>query len=229
MPARKTRKKGCRGTARRSSFRTAGKARKLKQPKGLAARARRIRRRSTGPQRQALAARLTGQERFVDPKAVQQLKLYEAGVKYFQKQKFDRAKKFLEKALTGPSKELAERSQIHLNVCRQKLTRLTVQLKSADDHYYFAISMINMGRHDEAREHLLRARRKAPKADFVHYALATLAALAADPEGALEHLSQAIQLRPENRFHARYDEDFKLLQEDPRFTELIYPERELPT
>ena len=38
--------------------------------------------------------------------------------------------------------------------------------------------------------------------------------------------SIAIQLRPENRYHARNDEDFAFLQEDPRFTELLYPEKD---
>jgi hypothetical protein len=42
----------------------------------------------------------------------------------------------------------------------------------------------------------------------------------------MENLKVAIQLRPENRYHARNDEDFAFLQEDPRFTELLYPERE---
>ncbi len=29
-----------------------------------------------------------------------------------------------------------------------------------------------------------------------------------------------------NRYHARNDEDFAFLQEDPRFTELLYPEKD---
>jgi hypothetical protein len=36
----------------------------------------------------------------------------------------------------------------------------------------------------------------------------------------------AIELRPENRYHARNDEDFAFLQEDPRFTEMLYPEKD---
>jgi hypothetical protein len=42
----------------------------------------------------------------------------------------------------------------------------------------------------------------------------------------MQNLKIAIQLRPENRYHARNDEDFAFLQEDPRFTELLYPERD---
>ena len=47
-----------------------------------------------------------------------------------------------------------------------------------------------------------------------------------EADSALANLKVAIQLRPENRYHARNDEDFAFLQEDPRFTELLYPEKD---
>ena len=50
--------------------------------------------------------------------------------------------------------------------------------------------------------------------------------LTGEADSALENLKIAIQLRPENRYHARNDEDFAFLQEDPRFTELLYPEKD---
>ena len=42
--------------------------------------------------------------------------------------------------------------------------------------------MMNMGRWDEAREHLLRARKLAPKADYVIYAMAALDCLTGEAE-----------------------------------------------
>jgi hypothetical protein len=63
-----------------------------------------------------------------------------------------------------------------------------------------------------------------PKADYVIYALAALDCRTGETESAMANLKQAIQLRPENRYLARNDEDFAYLQEDPRFTELLYPE-----
>ena len=56
--------------------------------------------------------------------------------------------------------------------------------------------------------------------------MAALDCLTGEAESAMTNLKIAIQLRPENRYHARNDEDFAFLQEDPRFTELLYPERE---
>ena len=85
--------------------------------------------------------------------------------------------------------------------------------------------MMNLGRWDEAREHRPGASR-VPKADYVFYAMAALDCLTGEAQSAMENLKIAIQLRPENRYHARNDEDFAFLQEDPRFTELLYPERE---
>lgn len=222
--ARRSKKKVARRSLRRAARRARGQRAKRKKTKAIASSAQPAGRLS----RQALS-RQKAQEKFTDPRVTQQLKTYETGVKHFHHQKFDRARELFEKAISGPSRELAERAQVHLNICRQKVTRVTVQLKSADDHYYYAVSMINMGRYEEAHNHLKRAQRAAPKADYIHYALATLSSLTGDTEASLEHLRRAIELRPENRFHARYDTDFDVLREDPRFTELIYPERDMPS
>jgi hypothetical protein len=43
-------------------------------------------------------------------------------------------------------------------------------------------------------------------------------------EDALRNLSRAVSLNPSLRFQARNDSDFQNLSEDPRFTELLYPD-----
>ena len=163
----------------------------------------------------------------VDPRVQQQLKQYEEAVRYFQQQKFHKAKQTLEKVLGGPSKELADRAQMHLRICEQRISRPpTPNPRTPEEHYQRGVAMMNLGRWDEAREHLLRARKLAPKSDYIFYAMAALDCLTGEAESAMENLKAAIDLRPENRYHARNDEDFAFLQEDPRFTELLYPERE---
>lgn len=165
---------------------------------------------------------------FIDPAAQQQLKLYEEAVRYFQQQKLHKAKQALLKVQTGPSKELADRAGVHMRICEQRISRPpTPNLRTAEDHYHHGVAMMNLGLWDEARDHLMRARKSAPKAEFVYYALAALDCLTGEADSALENLKTAIDLRPENRYHARNDEDFAYLQEDPRFTELLYPERDL--
>jgi len=163
----------------------------------------------------------------VDPRVQQQLKQYEEAVRYFQQQKFHKAKQTLEKVLGGPSKELADRAQMHLRICEQRISRPPIpNPRTPEEHYQRGVAMMNLGRWDEAREHLLRARKLAPKSDYIFYAMAALDCLTGEAESAMENLKAAIDLRPENRYHARNDEDFAFLQEDPRFTELLYPERE---
>ena len=163
----------------------------------------------------------------VDPAVQQQLKVYEEALRYFQQQKFHRAKQALERVVTGPSKELADRAQVHLRICEQRISRPpTPVLRTADDHYIQGVAMMNLGRWDEAREHLDRARKASPKSDHIIYAMAALDCLTGEAESAMQNLKLAIDLRPENRYHARNDEDFAFLQEDPRFTELLYPERD---
>ena len=43
-------------------------------------------------------------------------------------------------------------------------------------------------------------------------------------EEALRHLYEALRLNAQLRFQARNDSDFQNLAEDPRFTELLYPD-----
>jgi tetratricopeptide (TPR) repeat protein len=156
-----------------------------------------------------------------------QLKLYEEALKYFQEQKFGRAQQVLEKVIEGPSKELGDRAKVHMRICEQRIARMPAPAaKSAEDHYTQGVTLMNLGRWDEAREHLDRARRASPKADHIVYAMAALDCLTGEADSAMQNLKVAIQLRPENRYHARNDEDFAFLQEDPRFTELLYPERD---
>jgi hypothetical protein len=61
-------------------------------------------------------------------------------------------------------------------------------------------------------------------ADFAFYGLAVLASMTGDANHCLEHLTEAIRLNPRNRIQARADSDFQDMADDPRFTELLYPE-----
>jgi tetratricopeptide (TPR) repeat protein len=163
----------------------------------------------------------------VDPRVQAQMKVYDEALGLFHQQKFARAKQELEKVIEGPSKELIDRARMHLRITEQRMKPSTEQNpRTADEHYQRGVAMMNIGRWDDARESLERARKNAPKADFVHYALAALDCLTGEADAALANLKIAIELRPENRYHARNDEDFAFLQEDPRFTELLYPEKD---
>ena len=159
-----------------------------------------------------------------DPHYTQAVQNYEAGLRAMQEHKFDKAKTHLQKILTGPSKELADRALVHLNTCNQHLERNTVSFKSPEEHYDYAVSLMNLGDYVGAREHLEKLTKQVPKADYVAYGLAALDCLTSHVEDSLRHLDEAIKLNPGLRFQARNDSDFQNLAEDPRFTELLYPD-----
>ncbi len=159
-----------------------------------------------------------------DPRFAQAVQNYEAGLRALQEHKFDRAKSLLQKVIGGPSKELADRANVHVHTCDQQLEKVTTQFKTPEEHYDYAVSLMNVGDYVSAREHLEKLAKQVPKADYVPYGLAALDCLTGHVEDALRHLDEAIRLNGTLRFQARNDSDFQNLSEDPRFTELLYPD-----
>jgi tetratricopeptide (TPR) repeat protein len=159
-----------------------------------------------------------------DPRFAQAVQNYEAGLRALQEHKFEKAKTALQKVIAGANKELADRAAVHLSTCNQHLDRVTNQFKSPEEHYDYAISLMNVGDYVMAREHLEKLSKQVPKADYVAYGLAALDCLTGHVEDSLRHLDNAIRLNPALRFQARNDSDFQNLAEDPRFTELLYPD-----
>lgn len=161
-----------------------------------------------------------------DPRFTQAVQNYEAALKLMQTHKFDRAKAALEKVLEGPSAELADRARMHISICNQQLAKTSTSFKTPEEQYDYAISLMNGGDYDETRNHLGKLTKSHPKADYGFYGLALLDCLTGQVEDALRNLQQAIKLNPANRFQARNDSDFAAMADDPRFTELLYPEAE---
>lgn len=159
-----------------------------------------------------------------DPQLTQLLQAYESGLRAMQEHKYDKAKTFLQKVVAGNNRELADRAAVHMNACSQQLERGSTQFKTTEEHYDFVVSLINLGDYVSAREHLEKLSKQVPKADYVAYGLAALDCLTGHVEDSLKNLSRAINLNPTLRFQARNDSDFQNLSEDPRFTELLYPD-----
>lgn len=159
-----------------------------------------------------------------DPQLAQLLQSYEAGLRAMQEHKYDKAKTLLQKVIAGTNRELADRAAVHMNACNQQLERGTTQFKTAEEHYDFVVSLINLADYVSAREHLDKLSKQVPKADYVAYGLAALDCLTGHVEDSLKNLARAVSLNPTLRFQARNDSDFQNLSEDPRFTELLYPD-----
>jgi len=159
-----------------------------------------------------------------DPRHTQAVQSYESGLRALQEHKFEKAKGHLQKVLSGPNKSLVDRAQVHILTCEKHLEEPSLQFKSSEEHYDYAVSLINTGDYVTAREHLDKLLKQNPKSEFVLYGLAALNCLTGHVEESLKTLSDAIQAKPALRFQARNDTDFQNLAEDPRFTELLYPD-----
>ena len=161
-----------------------------------------------------------------DPARAQALQNYEAGLRALQEHKFDKAKPLFQKILAGGNKELGDRAAVHLNICNQHLERTAAatQFKTIEEHFDYAVSLMNVGDYITAREHIEKLVKQSPKTDFVIYGLAALDCLTGHVEDSLKHLDEALRLNAALRYQARNDSDFHNLAEDPRFTELLYPD-----
>ncbi|MFY9647705.1 MAG: tetratricopeptide repeat protein [Terriglobales bacterium] len=159
-----------------------------------------------------------------DPRHTQAVQAYELGLRALQEHKFDKAKGHLQKVLSGPDKALVDRAQVHILTCDKHMEKPALHFKTAEEHYDYAVSLINSGDYVTAREQFEKLLKQNPKAEFVLYGMAALDCLTGHVEESLRTLSEAIEIKPALRFQARNDADFQNLAEDPRFTELLYPD-----
>jgi len=149
---------------------------------------------------------------------------YEQALKLLQSQKYEKAKPLFEKVIESGISELADRAKVHVSICNQQLDQIQNTFHTPEEHYDFAVSLMNLGDFVTAREHLENLSAQRPGLDFVCYGLAVLECLTGRTGESLQHLAEAIRLNPGNRFQARNDSDFRNMADDPRFTELLYPE-----
>ncbi|HVM94426.1 MAG TPA: tetratricopeptide repeat protein [Terriglobales bacterium] len=159
-----------------------------------------------------------------DPRHTQALQSYEAGLRALQEHKYEKAKASLQKVLAGPNKSLCDRAHLHILTCDKFLEKPALHFKTPEEHYDYAMSLMNGGDFVTAGEHLDKLLKQQPQSDYVLYGLAALYCLTGHVEESLKTLQEAIQVSPALRFQARNDGDFQNLAEDPRFTELLYPD-----
>ena len=149
---------------------------------------------------------------------------YQAAVQLLQQGKYEKALAALEKLLPEAPPELKERCQMYICTCQRQMEKVQLAFETPEEHYDYAISQLNTGYYEEARDQFNAILGRYPQADYVHYGLAVLEAITGRTQECLHSLSQAIDLNPKNRLQARVDNDFQNMVDDPRFTELLYPE-----
>ncbi len=149
---------------------------------------------------------------------------YQAAVQLLQQGKYDRALAAFEKMLPTAPAEIRERCKMYISTCQRQLERPNLTFATPEEHYDYAVSKLNTGYYEEAREQFIDILSGHPAADYAFYGLALLDAITGQSQECLDHLARAIELNPRNRLQARVDNDFQSMVDDPRFTELLYPE-----
>ena len=149
---------------------------------------------------------------------------YQAAVHLLQQGKYEKALAAFQKLLPEAPAEIKERCQMYISTCQRQLERPSLAFATPEEHYDYAISQLNTGYYEEAREQFSSIQAAHPGSDYALYGLALLDSITGRTQDCLSNLARAIELNPRNRLQARADNDFQSMADDPRFTELLYPE-----
>lgn len=141
-----------------------------------------------------------------------------------QEGKFDKALPAFEKLLAADPGDLADRIRMYISACAAQTSKDKTSFASAEEQYDYAVSLLNDGHYEDAREQFESILKQNGGTDYAFYGLAVLSSITGDSDSCLQHLTEAIRLNMRNRIQARSDSDFQDMTDDPRFTELLYPE-----
>lgn len=153
------------------------------------------------------------------------LVLYESTIKLMYAGKYEKAHATFNELLATAPDGLADRIRMYIATCVTHITKGATNFETHEERYDYAISLLNHGNYEDAREHfeaILLATENT--ADYAFYGLALLSSMTGETQRCIEHLTEAIRLNTRNRIQARSDSDFDGVADDPRFTELLYPE-----
>ncbi len=159
------------------------------------------------------------------PDQRQQAELFDRAIKLFHAADYAAARGLFGRAALGPVPAMAHSAQLHAAMCARRVAAHEPSPQTPEEHYDYAIALINARRFADAERHLAEAIAKRPDADYVHYALALCCGLAGDLRSAYRHLRRAIEIQPRNRTTARNDPDFAVIGRLSPLLELLYPER----
>jgi tetratricopeptide (TPR) repeat protein len=159
-----------------------------------------------------------------DPARAHVLGNYEGAIRLMQEGKYDKARSAFDKLLTSGAGDLAERVRMYINACEAQASKGKTAFSNCEEQYDYAVSLLNDGNYEDAREQFQIILQQNEGADYAFYGLAVLSSMTGDSQTCLEHLTEAIRRNPRNRIQARSDSDFQDMADDPRFTELLYPE-----
>lgn len=154
--------------------------------------------------------------------APSQTDVFAQAARAFHAGRFAEAKSLYEAATTGANREMAHSARLHMRMCEQRLAKEIPVLATAEEHYNYAVALMNRREFQSARKYLEQALRLSGDGDHLHYALALCLGTLGDLDGACQHLKRAIEIHPRNRAIARNDPDFAELVHRSPISELLH-------
>ena len=148
---------------------------------------------------------------------------YQSAVQLLQQGKYEKALAAFEKLPSPRLPNSGTLQNVH-DTCQRQMEKNKLAFLTPEEHYDYAVSMLNTGYYEEAREQFNSILAAYPNSDYAFYGLALLDSITGRTQDCLGNLARAIELNPKNRLQARADNDFQSMVDDPRFTELLYPD-----
>ncbi len=149
---------------------------------------------------------------------------YQKAVTLMQQGDYSAAHPALKKLLEEAPPQFTDRIRMYLAACVAHANKPDAEFSSPEEQYDYAISLLNDGRYEDARDELNEIIASKNDADYAFYGLAVVASMTGDSQTCLDKLTEAIRLNTKNRIQARSDSDLQEMADDPRFTELLYPD-----
>src|SRR5262249_18069303 len=101
-----------------------------------------------------------------------QIESFGEGMRLFHARQLGAARELFLAASSRPDRSVSHRAALHARMCESRLESTSLLLNTPEDHYNYAVTLINSRNFAVAQQHLLAALEVDPAADHVLYALA---------------------------------------------------------
>lgn len=156
--------------------------------------------------------------------AARQAGQFAKAAELFRAGKFGLARRALEKAQVGPNAALSHRARVYRDICVSKIkSRKRVALETVEDHYNYAVKLVNDRKLKEAQRVIRRGLALDSRAAHLHYMKAVGKVLAGERSAAFAALKTALELDPKIRVVASRDPDLQHIVARHPFAELLRP------
>ena len=134
---------------------------------------------ATAPLAKRAPRTLAGTLPAIDNGRAQIVAQYEAALRLMQEGKYDKAHAAFDKMLASGAGELSERVRMYSNACLLQVAKGKNTFASHEEHYDYAVSLLNDGHYEDAREQFNLILKENDKADYALYGLAVLSSMTA--------------------------------------------------